>query len=209
MVDSIITSSYAAVVIIGLMHGLEPGHGWPVAALLSLRRSRPLLYGLASSSILSGAHFLSSIVVLLVYYLAAAFIDFSSPYFRYLVAALLLILAIRFFREKVGDGTGQSSRGRRFDVMNLRGLAAFALILGFAHEEEFMLLALAIGGVNPLLLIAVYASAVTISLVGVTLVSVKAYSLVEDRMKRYERYTPSITCIILLALAALFLLGVY
>jgi ABC-type nickel/cobalt efflux system permease component RcnA len=111
MVDSVITSSYAAVAIVGLIHGLEPGHGWPVAALLSLKRNSPLLYGFASSSILSAAHFLSSVAVLLVYYLAAAFIDFTSPYFRYLVVAVLLILAIRFFTEKAGEfGRGPGMR---------------------------------------------------------------------------------------------------
>jgi len=209
MVDSIITSSYAAVAIIGLIHGLEPGHGWPVAALLSLKRNRPLLYGFASSSILSAAHFLSSVAVLLVYYLAAAFIDFTSPYFRYLVAAVLLILAIRFFTEKAGDGTGQSAGGRRSDVMTLKGLATFAIILGFAHEEEFMLLALAVGGVNPIILISTYAFTVTISLVGITLASIGAYSVVEERMKRYERHIPKVTGLVLTALAVLFLTGVY
>ncbi|MBM5805745.1 MAG: hypothetical protein FJZ49_06775 [Candidatus Verstraetearchaeota archaeon] len=205
MVDSLITSSFVAVAVIGLVHGFEPGHGWPVAALLSIKRERPIVYGLASSSILSAAHFLSSAAVLLLYYLAATFVDFSSPYFRYVVAAILIVIALRLLSSRPKGSQDVKGRG----VISLKGLAALALLLGFAHEEEFMLLALAVGGVNPLLLIAVYTSAVTVSLISVTLVSIKAYAIVEGRMKRYERHMPKITALILLLLATLFLLGVY
>jgi len=38
MVES--SLSYLGVVLIGLVHGAEPGHGWPVAASYALNRSR-------------------------------------------------------------------------------------------------------------------------------------------------------------------------
>jgi hypothetical protein len=91
--------------------------------------------------------------------------------------------------------------------MTLTGLAGFAFVLGFAHEEEFALLALAVGGVDPILLIVSYALAVTLSLVGITLVSVRAYGRFKERMRVVERFAPKITAVILLALAAAFLLG--
>jgi len=34
------SSIYFGVILIGLLHGLEPGHGWPVAALYSLRKEK-------------------------------------------------------------------------------------------------------------------------------------------------------------------------
>lgn len=204
-----IASSYIAVAIIGLVHGLEPGHGWPIAALSALRRGDRYAYGALASVVIALAHFASSIAVLLIYYVAAALIDFSSPYFRYLVAAALLVLAVRMFMEKAGDGENGRIAKARAGQMGLRKIATFALVLGFAHEEEFMLLALAVGGVDPLYLMLSYASAVTVSMVGITLLAIKGYSLVESRITKYEAYIPKITALVLVVLAALFLLGVY
>ena len=45
---------------------------------------------------------------------------------------------------------------------SLKGMAAFALILGFVHEEEFVILSLSAGGVEPILLMLAYAGSVTI-----------------------------------------------
>jgi len=207
-------------------------------------------------------------VVVGVYYLAASYIDFNSPIFRYLVAIVLFILAYRFWtqshshgdgghshddEEKIktkdgvelthdemhtyglehddteqgkdaghrsfldrvrgkGKGKGHGHSHGRADpakVTSLRSLATFALILGFAHEEEFALLAIAVGGVNPLLLMIAYASAVTFSLVGVTLLAVKAYTMVEEKMTKYEYLIPKISGVVLAILGVLFLLGVY
>jgi putative Mn2+ efflux pump MntP len=204
-----IALSFIAVAIIGLVHGLEPGHGWPIAALASFRRGDRYAYGALASLVIALAHFVSSIVVLLVYYIAAAFIDFSSPYFRYLVAAVLLILAARMFMEKVGNGEDGRIANARSGQMSLRDIAIFALVLGFAHEEEFMLLALAVGGVSPLYLMLSYAGAVTVSMVGTTLLAIRAYSLVEKRIRKYEGYIPKVTGLVFVILAVLFLLGVY
>ena len=92
-------------------------------------------------------------------------------------------------------------------IMTLAGLAGFAFALGFAHEEEFALLALAVGGVDPLLLMVSYAVSVTVSLVGITLLSVRAYRRFKNRMHAVEEFAPKITAAILLALAAAFIFG--
>lgn len=204
-----IASSFIAVAIIGLVHGLEPGHGWPIAALASFGREDRYTYGALASSVMALAHFASSIVVLLIYYVAAAFVDFSSPYFRYLVAMVLLILAARMFMEKTGDGEDSRIAKARSGQMSLREIAIFALVLGFAHEEEFMLLALAVGGVSPLYLMLSYAGAVTVSMVGTTLLAIRGYSLMEKRIRKYEGYIPKVTGLVLVILAVLFLLGFY
>jgi hypothetical protein len=91
--------------------------------------------------------------------------------------------------------------------MTLAGLAGFAFALGFAHEEEFALLALAVGGVDPVLLMVSYAVAVTASLVGITLLSVRAYRRFENRMSAVEKFAPKITAVILLVLAVALLLN--
>ncbi len=250
MVESLIASSYFAVIAFGLVHGLEPGHGWPIAALLAFKQKNKFSYGFVASMILSSAHFLSSMVVVGVYYVASSYIDFNSPIFRYLVAGVLFVLAYRFWTQahshgdgghshddeekiKTKDGTeltheemhtyglehddGAEGKGHghshgRADpakVTSLKSLATFALILGFAHEEEFALLAIAVGGVNPLLLMTSYATAVTVSLVGVTMLAIKAYVMVEAKMAKYEYLIPKISGVVLAILGVLFLLGVY
>jgi ABC-type nickel/cobalt efflux system permease component RcnA len=242
MTESLVGSSYVAILMIGLIHGLEPGHGWPVAALLSTATKRRYAYGLAASLILSAAHFVSSLAVVAIYFVMTTFfgtaIDFGAPWFKIATAAALLILAYRFYREKehpyspheenadshfdeagqedvhgndsegAHDGRGQSRFGGK-PVTSLKGLAGFAFVLGFAHEEEFMLFALFIGGVSPLLGMSLYATAVTISLVLITLLAIKAFSAVEAKMSRYSKYIPKVTAVVLAVLAILFLLPVF
>lgn len=236
MVESIITSSYIAVATIGLIHGLEPGHGWPVAALLSTTAGRRYAYGTAASVILAAAHFISSLAVVAVYYIATflfgTFIDFTASWFKVLTASMLLILALRFFRQKehvhnlhgehiAGDGQEASyeeAHEHRLEhshstvghqIMGLKGLAGFAFVLGFAHEEEFMLFALFVGGVNPVLGMSIYAIAVSTSLITITLIAIKAFSTVETRMKKYQKFIPKVTGLVLMILAILFLLPVF
>jgi len=50
-------------------------------------------------------------------------------------------------------------------ALNLWGLATFAFILGFAHEEEFALLALAASGINAWALMISYGLAVLLGLI--------------------------------------------
>ncbi len=80
---------------------------------------------------------------------------------------------------------------------SLYGMASFALILGFVHEEEFALLALAVGGINPIFLTLSYALSVLVSLIGVTLLAVVAYEKIQGGMERNAKYLPKISGIIL------------
>ena len=189
-----------AVAVVGFIHGLEPGHGWVPAALLSLRSNRRYLKGVMSATIISVGHFLSSIVVVILYLATAHIIDFGLPVFRYVAAAILFILSARFLTERVEE------HGELRDDLSLKGIVLFAVVLGFAHEENFMMLALIIGGVEPLLLISVYALSITISLTFLTLMAIKTYSIVEHRIKKVSKYTPKITGLILALLGILFLL---
>jgi len=60
-------ASIIGVIIIGILHGLEPGHGWPLALLYSAKTTRPIFYAFVSSGILAITHFVSSIAVVIIY----------------------------------------------------------------------------------------------------------------------------------------------
>jgi len=227
-------SAFIAVIAIGLLHGLEPAHGWPVAFLYSSRKRKPFFHGFISSAVISLLHFISSIAVVAIYVFLSSLFTFPSQLMKYLAGAVLIVLALRFLFEKVEDeneeqhghlheNTGQVEHEHAHEhpdigrhnhwhrhakkvEMTLLGIATFAFVLGFAHEEEFALLALAAGGVNPLSLMVCYAVSVTIALVGITLVSIKAYQEVEAKIKRYKKYIPRISAIVLVAMAVAFIL---
>ncbi len=195
-------SAYLAVIAMGLIHGLEPGHGWPVAALYSIRCSSPLFMGFLSSTIIALFHFVSSFAVVIVYLLARTTIDFSAPWIRYIAAAALLVLAYRMWQEQ-GHGD------KPIEAQSLWSIAVLAFGLGFAHEEEFALLALAVGGINPWLLMSAYATAVTLSLITITIAAVKAYAMARRFLARYHHYLPKVTASVLAVLAVLVVLGWY
>ena len=226
---SAIETSLIGVIAIGLLHGLEPGHGWPIALLYSVRTERPTFYALISSSIISFFHFISSIAVVLVYFLASSFVNFTSPILKYVAFAALLVLAVKLFLEKVDDQL-ENQHGHFHDnaqnlehehehehpnvfvhthihfhpkrvILSLRKIASCAFFLGFAHEEEFALLALAVGGFSPLLLMSAYGLSVTASLVAITVLGIKMYERVKVRINRYEKYIPRVSGVILLLLA--------
>jgi ABC-type nickel/cobalt efflux system permease component RcnA len=217
------------IIAIGLLHGLEPGHGWPIALLYSARTGRPTFYAFVSSGIISFFHFISSIAVVLVYFVASSLVEFTSPILKYVAFGVLIVLAVKLFLEKADDqlenqhghfhnnaqslehehehehlGMGSHTHlhfhPKRL-VLSLRKIASCAFFLGFAHEEEFALLALAVGGVSPLLLMSAYGLSVTASLVAVTVLGIKMYERVRSRVYRYEKYIPKISGTILLLLA--------
>jgi hypothetical protein len=87
-------------------------------------------------------------------------------------------------------------------------LAISGLILGFAHEEEFVILSLVAGGVNPVLLMIVYAISVSVALIGVTILSVKVITTtIQDKIIHYTKYLPKVSAIILAIMAIAFGLG--
>jgi nickel/cobalt transporter (NicO) family protein len=207
---------FLGIIAFGLLHGINPSHGWTVAVLYSIRNKRPLLSSLTSSSILAGAHFLSSIVVVAAFLFVTMFIQIPQTYLNYAVAAALGILAYLFWKEKTEDlietqhghqhhdfteqlehehehwhsSTGSHTHihlHQKRSLPTLASIAGFALVLGFAHEEEFVILTLAVGGINPLLLMIAYATAVAAGLIGVTVIAVKIYSYIQHKVILYTK----------------------
>lgn len=228
---------FLGIIAFGLLHGINPSHGWTVAVLYSIRNKRPLLSSLTSSSILAGAHFLSSIAVVAAFLFVTMFIQIPQTYLNYAVASALGILAYLFWKEKTEDLTEtqhghlhhdftenlehehrhrHSSTGSSHTHMHLHqkrslptlaAIAGFALVLGFAHEEEFVILTLAVGGINPLLLMIAYATAVAAGLIGVTVIAVKIYSYIQHKVIQYTKYLSKISALILGAMAVGFAVG--
>jgi len=154
---------------------------------------------------------------------------------NYAVAIALGILAFMFWREKsedlaetqhghlhhehtdhidhkhshwhkeIGDHTHTHIHQQRVRP-TLAAIAGFALVLGFAHEEEFVILSLAVGGVNPILLMVAYAS-VAIALIGITILAVKVYLHIQHKVIHYTKYLPKISALVLAAMAVSFAFG--
>ena len=227
----------SGITIFGLLHGINPSHGWTIAVLYSLQSKRPLLSGILSSGILAMAHFLSSIVVVLAFLLFSTYIHIPQNYLNYAAAIALAILAYMFWKEKSEDlvknqhghlhsfsdeikhdhihwhkdeGYHKHLHTHQIRILpSLSAVAGSALILGFAHEEEFVILSLTAAGVNPLLLVIVYALSVSVALIGVTILSVKVITTIQDRIIHYIKYLPKVSAIILAIMAIAFGSGLF
>jgi nickel/cobalt exporter len=225
----VFSPTYVGVVMLGLLHGFEPGHGWPAAVLYSMKKRNAIASAALSSSIIGIGHLASSIAVVVAYVLLQKWLNFEAPWIKYVAAALLLVLAFKLFREKVDDlerqhghnhsgnpeiehehehehpGQGKHTHKHKHKAtvaLSLLGLASFAFILGFAHEEEIALLALVAGGLNAWILMVAYGVSVLLGLVVATIVGVKVYKQFQPRLARYEKYIPKISAVLLVVMAA-------
>jgi hypothetical protein len=238
-------SVLAGLMSFGILHGVNPSHGWPIAILYSMRSKKPFLSGIISSSIIAGAHFISSIVVVVAYMLLTTLIEIPQLYLRYGSAIGLGILAYIFWKEK-GEDFVQTQHGHihNYDYGNagsvyqsnhehthwhksigyhshihihqkrqspsLKSITSFAFILGFAHEEEFVILAVAAGaGYDPVIWMVAYASSVAIALIGITLLSLKVYKHFQDKIMYYSKYLPKVTAILIAFMAVGFATGLF
>jgi len=86
-------------------------------------------------------------------------------------------------------------------ALSLLGLASFAFILGFAHEEEIALLALVAGGLNAWVLMIAYGVSVLLGLMVATIAGVKLYKQFQPKLSRYEKYIPKCGAVLLVIMA--------
>lgn len=255
------TGLFAGAILLGLVHGIEPGHGWPVAASYALDQSNKWLYGLAASLLLGIGHLVSSIAVVVAFFFAKSYLDLAEVDEPLsvagieiggpigIVAGVLLIgLAIREYRHghshSHGDGHDHShdrDRGRNHahdrgsdrglvDRVKLAlpfvgghdhgspeeatdrglwGIAGFAFVLGFAHEEEFEIIALCAGSEHCLSLMVVYALTVVAGIVALTLLLTAGYERYEARVERYTEYLPAFSAAVLLVMGLGFVFGLF
>jgi nickel/cobalt exporter len=270
-------------VALGAVHGIEPGHGWPIAASYALDQTNKWLYGFAASFILGVGHLISSLAMVGVFFYAKSYFNLTQlnepitvlgglqiggPVS--LVAGVLLIaLGIREYygghshsndqshaadhahsdhshdhgghshggnEHSHGDHshdynhTGKGGRARitriipfigshshshshdDFDAAANRGLlgiAWFAFVLGFAHEEEFEIIALCTGSNYCLELMSAYALTVIFGIVGLTMLLVAGYQNYEEKVKQYTPYLPAFSAAILIIMGIGFITGIF
>ena len=90
----------AGVIVIGLVHGVLPDHGWPIAAMYALRQKRRWLHGVVAGLILGIGHLVSSVALVLAYYWVSGFAAFAEgPWLSYVAGALLIALGVYEYRH--------------------------------------------------------------------------------------------------------------
>jgi hypothetical protein len=168
-------SLFAGAVALGLVHGAEPGHGWPVAAAYALDRRRTWFHGFAASSLLGLGHLVSSVAVV-----------------------LLIGLGIREYRHGHSHSHDHDHGLSTDDVdeAGLWGIVTTAFVLGFAHEEEFEIIGLCLGSRYCLELMLVYALAVLVALVALTLLLVAGFERYGERVEGLAEHLPTVSAVV-------------
>jgi hypothetical protein len=274
-------------VALGAVHGVEPGHGWPVAASYALDQANKWVYGLAASLIIGVGHLVSSIaMVAAFFYVKSQFnltqvtepvqlsgtLVIGGPV-GIAAGVLLIILGVREFRhghshgkphdehdhesadqrqtpgeerghhrhDHTHHGAGRShghaghshdhshGNGGVFSRLKERipfvgghsqphdltdaadrgllGIAWFAFLLGFAHEEEFEIIALCAGSDICLELMSAYALTVIVGIVGLTMLLIAGYEHFEEVVEQYTPYLPAFSATVLILLGVGFITG--
>ena len=148
---------YNGALILGLLHGSDPSHGWVLAITLKSRRGR--LGVVLASAVIACGHLLSSVAVVIAIWM---FKTVVLDYFRYidlLAGGLLIAIGLySIYREL------KEHEHSRLDALSLKELFKYSLILGFAHEEEVALASMILLGANPIALALIYSGAVYVSI---------------------------------------------
>jgi len=265
---------YAGAVALGVVHGVEPGHGWPVAASYALERANPWAYGAAAGAIIGAGHLVSSIAMVGAFFLAKSYFQLTAVNEPVTVAAgplgavtiggpvsivagvVLVLLGVREYRHGHGHSHGHDdhedhSHGhgghahehdhdeRGYDggwLARLRaalpfvgggghshdhgqldeaadrglwGIAWVAFLLGFAHEEEFEIIALCAGSSRCLSLMTAYALTVVAGIMALTLALVAGYERSRERVERLVPYLPAFSAAVLVVMGVGFVLGLF
>jgi len=284
-------------VALGAVHGIEPGHGWPVAASYALDQSNKWVYGFAASFILGLGHLVSSIAMVAAFFYAKNYFEltqvnepihlawnvFLGGPVSVVAGILLIALGIREYRHGHSHGThdddhdrshgdhghdhshdhdhshgdhdhehghghdhdhhshdhdgghshakdseglldrlkgylpfvgGHSHSHSNEDVdeatdRGLFGIAWFAFLLGFAHEEEFEIIALCAGSSHCLELMSAYALTVIFGIVGLTMLLIAGYHRHEETVEQYTPYLPAFSAAVLIIMGIGFVIGVF
>ncbi|MDS0473531.1 hypothetical protein [Natrinema sp. 1APR25-10V2] len=250
-------------VALGAVHGIEPGHGWPVAASYALDQTNKWAYGFAASLIIGVGHLISSIAMVGVFFYAKDYfnltqvnepmtildgIQIGGPVS--LVAGVLLIaLGVREYSHGhshashdtdhhghdhhhsdehsshshddglitrlkgivpfVGVDSHSHDDPKEAADRGLLGIAWFAFVLGFAHEEEFEIIALCAGSNHCLELMSAYAITVIVGIVGLTMLLIAGYQHSEEKVEQYTPYLPAFSAAVLIIMGVGFIIGIF
>jgi hypothetical protein len=246
MVPNELIGALVGAVALGAIHGIEPGHGWPVAASYALDQANKWVYGFAASFLLGIGHLVSSLAMVGAFFYAKSYFDLAQVNEPItvlggvqiggpvsLVAGVLLIgLGVREYthgrsHSHSGDGHdhdhehahdhdnhshshshSHNELGEAADS-GLLGIAWFAFVLGFAHEEEFEIIALCAGSDYCLELMLVYALTVILGIVGLTMLLIAGYQSFEEEVEQYTPYLPAFSALVLVLMGVGFITGLF
>ena len=200
---------------LGLLHGVEPGHGWPVAAAWALARPARWSAGVLAATVIGMGHLVSSVAVVLLFFAAKEYFDLgATAWIDWLAGGLLLLLAAWQLRAALRGGGHHHHHGHDHAHGEAPGaraglwaLAVFAFTLGFAHEEEFQIIALCAGSEHCLSLMLTYALAVIVGLIVLTLLLIAGMDRFRHRLEHAQRGLTLLSAGILAAMGAGFLAG--
>ena len=109
----------------------------------------------------------------------------------------------------VGDHAHSQGNLDEATDRGLLGIAWFAFLLGFAHEEEFEIIALCAGSTYCLELMSAYALTVIVGIVGLTMLLIAGYEHYEERVEQYTPYLPAFSATVLIVMGIGFIIGVF
>ncbi|MFC7077933.1 sulfite exporter TauE/SafE family protein [Haloarcula halophila] len=242
MIERELAGLLAGAVALGAVHGIEPGHGWPVAAAYAMEQSNEWVSGIAASTILGLGHLVSSLAMVGVFFYAKSYFSLTQVDEPLTVAGLQIggpvsvvagvLLIVLGIREYAGDHSHGISDGDTHDYADSHGhtrsdghhdhgslstaadrgllsIAWAAFLLGFAHEEEFEIIALCAGSNYCLELMSAYAVTVIAGIVGLTALLLAGYDRYEDEVERITPYLPLFSAAVLVLMGIGFVTGLF
>ncbi|AUX09448.1 ABC transporter permease [Halalkaliarchaeum desulfuricum] len=101
------------VVVLGVLHGVLPDHGWPIAAAYALDRPRKWIQGTIAGLVLGIGHLISSVALVVAYFSVSRFAEFAEgPYMKPLAGTMLILLGVH---EYLSDGHGDHDHNHEHD----------------------------------------------------------------------------------------------
>ena len=201
-------AAHVTALALGALHGLEPGHGWTVAAVYALGRDRRWENGLLAGTLIGGAHLVSSFAVVAAYSFLDRWLAITETGGVTRWAGIVLIAMGIVQWLAAGRHTHSTHRHDTPPGTGLLGLAAFAFVLGFAHEEEFAILALCAGRTSCWGVMVVYGVAVAGVILALTLLAVAAFERFHHHLEPWHDRLPRISAAILVGIGVLYAAGV-
>ena len=218
----------AGVVGLGILHGVLPDHGWPIAAAYALEQRNRWLYGIAAGLILGIGHLISSIALVGVFFWVDSFADIADSGWLATIAGVVLI-ALGIYEYFGGHAHGHGSHDHgdhgqqehshdhadhdhdhgfaETEGRTLWNIGLVALVLGFAHEEPIQIIAICAGTPYCLELMLVYSFAVIGAILAPTLLLIAGYETHQETVERYAPYLSTVTAAVLILMGLAFVAG--
>jgi len=236
--DGSLVSIVAAAMGLGLLHGIEPGHGWPIAASYGLARPNRYVAGMTAGIVLGVGHLVSSVAVVVAFFGLKAWFDLGELGWMNIAAGgLLVAVGLWELRGALsGGGHGhhhhhhhhhyphhhdhghghhpEHDHGHDHEFADagqdkgLWGLAGAAFALGFAHEEEVQMIGICAGTDLCLSLMLIYALTVVGAITALTLLLIAGFQHFRHRLDHLAPHLPKLSAAILIAMGMGFMAGV-